>query len=64
VLSITLYANRAYWTYFMNIILNTSNILEYAHIYSNILEYFIVGRAGGPRGRAGGHINNLDYGVF
>ena len=36
VLSITSGTNWTYYTYFLNILLNTSNILEYAHIYSNV----------------------------
>jgi hypothetical protein len=65
VLSITSNTNWTYWTYSLNILKNTLNILEYARIYSNIS---LLGKHEGLSGQTGrrskqadGHPNNLDF---
>jgi hypothetical protein len=45
------------WIFFKN----TSNILEYARIYSNILDISLSGGRGGLTGEAGGRTDNPDW---
>ena len=61
-LPITLGANRAYWTYSLNIF---KKCLKYTRIYSNIFNISLSGghaglmdKAGGRAVRAGGHTYN------